>query len=390
MEDSATDIRTFSRIVGVGVSRADNADDAMREAVAALPDAGICFALVFVPERLEPEAVAAALTRHLPTTLAFGCTTAGQITPAGYENDALLIVTFPRDHFRCSSALIHPLRPVSIAATATRARQMATRFQKTAGWNRFALVIADGLSKQEDVLVAALEAGLDDMPVFGGSAGGGMAFRSTFVLHGGSFRSNAAVMILLETDLEFSGIGFHHFLPTQQRMVVTEALPDERVVLELNGSPAAEEYARQIGCEVCDLSPRVFAENPMLVRSHTAWHVRAIQQVTGNGGLSFLCAIDDGLILTLGQSRQILETLERGLCVRGPDGPHPDLILGFDCFLRKLEIEQNGIVPQASDLLHRYGVLGFNTFGEQHCGVHVNQTFVGVALFAPKGKPHAD
>lgn len=384
MEGSTTDIRPANKIVGVGVSQAGNADDAVREAVAALPDVGICFALVFVPERLEPEALAAALARHLPTTLAFGCTTAGQITPEGYENDALLIVTFPRNHFRCSSSLIHPLKPVSIAATATKARQLATRFQKTAGWNRFALVFADGLSKQEDVLVAALEAGLDDMPVFGGSAGGGMTFRSTFVLHGGSFHSNAALLILLETDLAFNGIGFNHFLPTEQCMVVTQALPDERVVLELNGSPAAQEYARQIGCGVADLSPRVFAENPMLVRSHTAWHVRAIQQVTSNGGLSFLCAIDDGLLLTLGRSRAILETLESGLCVLGLDGPHPDLILGFDCFLRKLEIEQNGIVSQASEVLRRHHVLGFNTFGEQHRGVHVNQTFVGIAFFAPE------
>ncbi len=386
MEDRSTDIRPSSRIVGVGVSRAGDADDAVREAVATLPDTGICFALVFVPERLEPAAVATALARHLPTTLAFGCTTAGQITPEGYENDALLIVTFPRNHFRCSSSLIHPLNPMSIAGTAAKARQLATRFQKTAGWNRFALVLADGLSKQEDVLVAALEAGLDDMPVFGGSAGGGMAFRSTFVLHGGSFHSNAALLILLETDLAFNGIGFNHFLPTQQRLVVTQALPGERVVLELNGSPAAQEYARQIGCGVGDLSPRVFAENPMLVRSHTAWHVRAIQQVTADGGLSFLSAIDDGLVLTLGRSRAILETLESGLCVLGPDGPHPDLILGFDCFLRKLEIEQNGLVPQASEILRQHRVLGFNTFGEQHCGVHVNQTFVGLAFFAPQGQ----
>lgn len=384
MANSVTDIRPASRIVGVGVSRSGNAEDAMREAVAALPEAGVCFALVFVPDRLEPEAVAAALARYLPSTLAFGCTTAGQITPEGYENDALLIVTFPRNNFRCSSLLIHPLKPVSIAATATKARQLAARFQKTAGWNRFALVLADGLSKQEDVLVAALEAGLDEMPVFGGSAGGGMTFRSTFVLHGGSFYNDAALLILLETDLAFSGIGFNHFLPTEKRMVVTQARPDERVVLELNGSPAAQEYARQVDCDIADLSPRVFARNPVLVRSHTAWHVRAIQQVTETGGLSFLCAIDDGLLLTLGRSRAILETLETGLCVLGPDGPAPDLILGFDCFLRKLEIEQNGIAAQASDLLRRHRVLGFNTFGEQHCGVHVNQTFVGVAFFAPQ------
>ncbi|MBI6629161.1 FIST N-terminal domain-containing protein [Pontibaca salina] len=384
MEDSAANILPSDKIVGVGVSRARNPNDAVREAVAELPDNGICFALVFVPERLEPHCVATALSRYLPQTLAFGCTTAGQITPQGYESDALLIVSFPRNHFRCSSTLIHPLAPVSIADTAAAARRLSTRFSRSAGWNRFALVLSDGLSKQEEVLVAALEAGLEDIPVFGGSAAGGMAFNSTFVLHNRRFYSDAAVLILVETDLTFRGIGFNHFLPTEERMVVTRARPDERIVLELNGSAAAQEYARLVGCGVADLSPRVFAANPVLVRSHNAWHVRAIQQVTENGGLSFLCAIDDGLLLTLGRSNGILETLESGLRVPGPDNEAPNLILGFDCFLRKLEIEQNAIAHQASEVLRGHRVLGFNTFGEQHCGVHVNQTFVGVAFFTPQ------
>jgi len=35
-------------------------------------------------------------------------------------------------------------------------------------------------------------------------------------------------------------------------------------------------------------------------------------------------------------------------------------------------------------LLARYRVAGFNTYGEQHSGMHVNQTFVGMALMPPE------
>ncbi len=370
-------------LVAFGVSYASDPDAAVQQVVEQIGVAGHCFVLVFVPDSLDHDRVAQALNRSLPKTPAFGCTTAGQITPKGYQNDALLLVAFPRRHFRCSSTLIHPLKPLSIEATALQARTLAERFQKTANWNRFAVTFADGLSKQEDILVAALDAGLGDLPIFGGSAGHGLAFDETLVLHGGQFHADAALLILVETDLQFAGLEFDHFMPTDRQLVVTEAQPEDRIVTEINGSPAAREYARLVGHDVSELSPRVFAENPVLVRNHDTWHVRAIQQVVDGQSLAFLSAIENGLVLTLGRGKAILETLEAELSGVGRNGHVPDFILGFDCVLRRLEVEQNQLVAEASRILSAHRVLGFNTYGEQHRGVHMNQTFVGIAFFPP-------
>ena len=371
-------------VVSVGVSHADTAHAAVREAVAALDLVQSCFVLVFVPNRLDLSALEAALQAELQGVPAFGCTTAGQITPEGYENDALLLIAFPKAHFRCASLLLPGLKPLSIQRIAAEASHLAARFQRTAGWSRLALTFADGLSKQEDVLVAALETGLGELPVFGGSAGDGLDFRATRVFHNGQFHDNAAILVILETDLEFLGLGFDHFLPTGDPMVVTGAIPEERLVIEINGAPAAAEYARLVGVDIADLSPRVFAENPVLVRNSALYHVRAIQGVEVGGALSFFSAIDDGLILRLGSEKEILKTLDAELAVRNARGAAPDFVLGFDCFLRKVEIEQKGLTEDASAILRAHRVLGFNTYGEQHCGVHVNQTFVGVAFFQPK------
>lgn len=370
--------------VGVAVSYEADVQTAVNDVASQLDTRDTCFLLVFAPDGLDLDDLAEALNQQFSGLPVFGCSTAGQITPEGYETNALLVISFPKQHFRCASMMISPLKPLSIKQIAADVRKLSAQFQKTANWNRLALTFADGLSKQEDMLVAALETGLDDMPVFGGSAGNGLAFRKTFVLHMGRFHTNAAVVILLETDLEFSGLGFDHFLPTDHQMVVTEAIPEERLVLEINGAPAALEYARLVGVEVDQLSPRVFAENPVLVRNNALYHVRAIQEVQENGALSFLSAIDDGLLLTLGRGQEILKTLEAGLDVHDGRGAPPDFILGFDCFLRKLEIEQKQLTSEASKLLRARQVLGFNTYGEQHCGVHVNQTFVGVAFFEPR------
>ncbi|MCA0963989.1 FIST N-terminal domain-containing protein [Salipiger bermudensis] len=377
------DDQTPPRFVQVAASRQRVAQAAVQEALAGIDLHETCFLLALVPDGLSLEAVASALDDGAGGVPVFGCTTAGTITTEGYETEALLLLAFPRAHFRCASMLIAPLKPMSMKSIASELRNHAARFRRTAGWNRLALIFADGLSKQEDLLVATLEAALGEVPVFGGSAGDNLSFRETFVLHEGQFHTNAALLLLLETDLAFQGLGFDHFLPTDVQMVVTKALPDERLVLEINGAPAALEYARLIGRPVEQLSPEVFAENPMLVRQNMNYHVRAVHDAPGAHALSFLGAIDDGLILTLGRGKEILETLEAGLDVKGPRAVAPDFVLGFDCVLRKLEIEQKHLGAQVSEIFRRRRVLGFNTYGEQHCGVHVNQTFVGVAFFEP-------
>ncbi|HAW24229.1 MAG TPA: GfdT protein, partial [Pseudomonas sp.] len=66
-------------------------------------------------------------------------------------------------------------------------------------------------------------------------------------------------------------------------------------------------------------------------------------------------------------------------------GP-PLLTIGCDCFLRRLEIDGNGSSDDISAFLRRQQVIGFNTYGEQFNGMHINQTFTGVAIGRPGGR----
>lgn len=378
--------RAIPNYVTLGQSNASDPVTAVAEATAGI-DLNECrFVLVFVPCGLSLDTLGPALEAAMNGVPVFGCTTAGQITGDGYETDALLLVAFPKAHFRCASVLFHPLKPISIPDIAAVAERHAAQFRHTASWNRLALILADGVTKQEDLLVSTLEMVLGDLPVFGGSAADGLAFRETHVLHGGQFHRNAALLLLLETDLNYEGLEFDHFLPTDTQLVITDADPEERLVFEINGAPAAQEYARLVGCSVDDLCPRIFAENPLLVQHGKRHYVRAISDASDNQALSFLAAIDDGLIMTLGRGKAVVETLETGLDVCDKSGDAPDFILGFDCVLRRLEIEEKQLSRPVSDVLQNRRVFGFNTYGEQHCGVHMNQTFVGVAFFGPEGR----
>jgi hypothetical protein len=60
-----------------------------------------------------------------------------------------------------------------------------------------------------------------------------------------------------------------------------------------------------------------------------------------------------------------------------------DIVLGFDCVLRRLDAENRQIRRQMEDLYRSYGVVGFHTYGEQLNAMHLNQTLTGVA-FGPR------
>ncbi len=367
-------------------SSAPDARAAVAELADELKDLDAAFVLVFVADAYDLDAVAEALSASFGRVPVIGCTTAGEISPEGYASNSISAIAFPRRHFRMTSVAIDPLTGYSVSRVIEGCRGLAAEFGATPGWRQMALMFSDGVAKQEDTLVAAIENGLAPVPVLGGSAGDNLAFRETRILHDGYFRSDAAVLALIETDFEFTEVCFDHFISGDQKMVVTAADPAERLVFEINAAPAAEEYARLIGVPVEKLTPFVFAANPVLVRAGGRYHVRAIQQVEPNGALRFQSAIDLGLVLTLGKPLDIVDELDRELGRLCTNRRVPQLVLGFDCILRRLEIEQTGKSAEISAILARNKVIGFNTYGEQHHGMHVNQTFVGVAFYDPNAE----
>ena len=100
-----------------------------------------------------------------------------------------------------------------------------------------------------------------------------------------------------------------HFDPTPVKMVVTLADTDRRIVHELNAEPAAQEYARLCGVTDTKLDAFSFAAHPVVVRVGGEYCARSIQRVSEDGSLSFFCAIDEGLVLTAAQPRDMLKNV---------------------------------------------------------------------------------
>ena len=311
-----------------------------------------------------------------------GCSSAGEIGPGGYCKNSVVALGFPSVSFRVGVCLLRHQAQIPVSEWMASLRRFQADFPRSPARSRFGILLADAHARQEDVLVATLDAAMPDLPVIGGSAAGGLRFLPTCQMVDGEEQPGAAVFLLVETDLAVSEVTFAHFSPTATRVVVTAAIPEKRRILELNAEPAAEEYARLTGIATDALTPSEFARHPLLLRMGRHHHVRAISAQTEDGGLSLMSAIDTGTVLTLGRAEDMTQGFAEALAAL----PRPPLmVLGFDCILRRLALEREGLRDQMSELLTRYRVAGFNTYGEQHSGMHVNQTFVGLAFM-----PNAD
>ena len=249
----------------------------------------------------------------------------------------------------------------------------------------FALLLVDGASVREEPLTHALQQQLGAIPLVGGSAGDGLRFGQTYVYFDGAFHTDAAVLALVRTSLPFETVKIQHFVPMDERVVVTAADTAHRIVHEIDGLSAADIYARLVGTDVDRLSPTRFAAEPMVVMIGGTNYVRSIQKANPDGSLTFFSAIEEGIVLRTAAGFDLLGNLESALAdVRQRVG-RPQLVLAFDCILRKLEMERREIVEPVANVLRRNNAVGFNTYGEQYCGVHVNQTLTGIVIGSADG-----
>ncbi|MGC3874552.1 nitric oxide-sensing protein NosP [Halomonas sp. GXIMD04776] len=357
---------------------------AAEELAAGLCHAELGFVLFFCSAEYPLEALGGALIQSFDEVPISGCTTAGEITPQGYSRGCIVAIGFDRRRFAISRALVTDLTGFDLLRAQRLTEELLEDCRRQAlapiGDHSFALTLLDGLSSCEEQVLATLDAALGSIPSFGGSAGDDNRLAHTHVFHQGRFHSQAAVVVVVNTPQPFEVFTTHHLRPRSEKLVVTQADRERRRVVELNALPAAEAYAALVGRSVDELDEQVFARFPLAVRIGESHYVRSIQRVNEDGSLTFYCAVENGIVLTAMQPVSILDDLSCTFDRLEAKLGAPELIIGCDCFLRRLEIEALGQLDAASRLLRERGVIGFNTYGEQHHGMHINQTFTGVVI----------
>lgn len=365
-------------------SCASDTRQAVAEFHAAVTQPGMELVLFFCSSTYDLDVLAAEMARLFAGIQVIGCTSAGGFGPRGYCSSSLSGASLSGKVCSAVSGLLPELvhfDPVCAHDFAQSLLQdLESKAPQASPDNCFALLLIDGLSKREEQVAHTLQLALGRTPLFGGSAADDRQFAKAMIYRDGRFHANSAALVLVSTSLPFKVFMTHHFLPTHERLVVTRADTATRTVLEINGLPAAAEYARLIGVAPARLDARAFAASPLVVVIGDTAYVRAIQKANPDGSLTFFCAIDEGVVLRVAHGMDLPDNLKISFDEIRAEIGLPQLVLGCDCVLRNEEFTQNGEKPLIEQMFKAHNVVGFNSYGEQYRGIHINQTFTGIAI----------
>lgn len=339
---------------------------------------------VFASQMRAFERISQAAKDLFPTAHISGCTTAGQLSRFGYDDENAVVMALPSQHFATHTMAINACdlddgQHLIDQLVQARAGLQAANPDKP---NGFAFLLSDGLSLREDILTAAVAPAMGTWPLFGGSSGDGTRFEATDLGHNGVKVESLALLTFVATDCDTHVFSLNHLTPTSRKMVVTSADPERRIVKEINAEPAAREYARIVNCDPEQLDEFTFSAFPVVVQLGDTYHVRSIQRVNADGELVFFAAIDEGMVLTIASAENLSTHLERELDKLTRRHASAE-IFACDCLLRRIEAEQTQSTRAVSEVLMRHRVVGFSTYGEQIGPLHVNHTMTGVVLARP-------
>jgi hypothetical protein len=372
-----------------GHSCATDTREAVRAFHASVAQPDMAVVLFFCSPAYDREALADEMNRLFAGVQVLGCTTAGEVGPAGYLNHSLSGASFSGAAFTAEAGLIEHLQNFEISTGHQFAESLLAQLSdRKPGGNTFGVLLIDGLSRREEPVTHALQAGLGAVPMFGGSAGDGLDFRQTWVFHGGRFHTDSALLLLLATPLPFHFLRTQHFIADGERLVVTGVDAPNRVVYEINGLPAVDEYSRLVGVNPEELTPGHFASCPVVVMIDGTDYVRSIQHANPDGSLTFYCAIDEGVVLRVAHGVDLIDKTEAAFVRVEQDLGGLEGMIVCDCILRNLEIQRLGRRDAATQLFRRFKAFGFSTYGEQLGGVHINQTLTGIAIGSRREKQH--
>lgn len=371
----------MSKLIRTGETQEQDSTRAAHQLCDQLQQDTLGLMVFFCSPTHDLDAIANALSERLPRQPVVGCTTAGEIGPNGYLDNGISGFSISAEICNTRFKMVAPLKDFEIAEGQAAAESLVESFRQgqetTSCENCFALSLIDGLSMREEPLIRSIHSILQTIPLIGG-----LNFNKTYIYYDGAFHTDCGLFGVVKMERKIKAFKSQHFESTHERMVITDAILEKRIVTEINGLPAAEEYARMVNLDLTSLEPQVFAAFPVVVRIGGEEFVRSIQQVNADGSLTFYCAIDIGVVLSVAKAIDSIANLEHTMEQIRKEIGTPELIIGCDCILRRLEFAAAQQMDQISEILVANHLIGFNTYGEQFNGMHVNQTLTGLAIAA--------
>ena len=375
------------------------------------------FVVGYVSPHLDFDSVARQLTQRFPAVPLMFCSTAGELCSSQGSLYCRTGEQWDRIVVQClDDTLVERTQVVSVALGSEDLRRGAAQTplaDRIAGISRsieslkvdmeidyrdtLACVMIDGLSLSESFFMEALyDSGRFPCLFVGGSAGGKLDFRNTWIHDGQRKLENHAVVAFLKIakGTRFGVFKSQNFEPTQIGFSVIRASLVNRYVshvIDDSGRVVSfiEALCAQLHCATSELEQRL-GEYSFAIRVGQELFVRSISRIDlAENRIHFFCDIAPGEELLLVKRTNFVDSTARDFrnFMQGKPGAPVAGILN-DCILRRLNNDQ-----KLSGLDHVFDcrqLAGFSTFGEI-LGLNLNQTLTAVFFFkTPAGTPFHD
>jgi hypothetical protein len=373
--------------VKTGHSIATDALEAAHDLYNQIGQDNISFCLFFCSPDYDLEVLGKTLHSLFKGAPLIGCTTAGEIGPKGMQQGSIVGVSIQSNKFIVATDLLNNLSSFNVQDGVRSSivlkqtlREQGVEFNNN---NSFFLTLVDGLSRKEEVILAALNASASNIPLAGGSAADGTNFKSTAIYYRGKFHNNAALITLIHTDHPFIVFKENAYEESGDQIVITEINDESGLIEEFNGEPAADAYAKIIGYSVNNLDFATTSNNPLALKYGRELYVRTVtfSEDTGKGAaFPYSSNIEEGMILKVTKPIDTQASISKKLLDIKKSIGDISVIFGFDCLCRQFIYRQHKNYDEMSEIMKQNNVIGFHTYGEQYQRSHANQTFTGIAI----------
>lgn len=368
--------------VKAGFSNADSEEKIISDVFEEINQKDSELVLFFCSSRLNQVKISEAMKKksgepNFSSAKFVGCTTCGEITPCGFQNHSFTAMSFSSDRMKVGIGIGEEIidDPISAAKNAVieAAHQLGTT-PENLDEGYVGIMLVDGTCGVEEYIMLGITRVARRLKIVGGSAGDDFCFNNVFLHLNHKIYHNAVILVLLKTDIPFEIVSTNSYLPGEKTLKVTKADSEKRVVYEFNGRPAALEYSRAVGVVFRELNPHIFMAHPLGLHIGENYYLRSPQGVEQDGALKFFSHTGEDTRLTIMKPGNLVSETEKA--VRAVKERLGDIsaIVVFNCILRYIEYEEERNIPEIFNILNIAPLCGFNTYGEQCDGLHINQT----------------
>lgn len=251
----------------------------------------------------------------------------------------------------------------------------------------FALTFIDGLSNSESFFTEAVyESGKLPCLIIGGSAGGKLDFKETFIFDGQKIlrHHSTVALVKLKSNIKYGVFKSQSCEETNLSYLVAQADVLNRTVTSvLNESTNEVEnildvLASQFSCSM-EALPDLLKDYSFAIKVGNEIYIRSMANVDiENKNIAFFCDISFGDVLYLVKSKDFLhQTQDDYRRFASTKRVQPIAAMFNDCILRRL-LNQNHL--NSLKTFDDIPLAGYSTFGEL-LGININQTLTALFFY---------